>query len=188
MQARAELLAKGLHEDLYTAALMQGIKPEDGGGTGTPFITRGDGNCMLNSIALLFVREEGRAVRAAVTKLAAKLRLSIVLEGLRHMEAYMSLQEDIFCCWNNYTGDVHDRLAAAGWCVDPDSTDRDRVGARETARLLFVAQLHNIAVKGQWLQQFVLPILATVIQAPVRVFVPCKCRCKCTGGWRLEFA
>lgn len=175
VQARAELVAKGLDEDLYTAALMQGIHPEDGGGAGTPFITLGDGNCLLNSIALLFVTETGRSKRAAVSKLAAKLRLSVVLEGLRHMEAYMSMQEEIFCCWNNYTGDVYDKLTAAGWCVAPDTIDKDRVGSRETARLFFVAQLHNIAVKGQWLQQFVLPILATVVQAPVRVFVPCKC-------------
>ncbi|CAB1115209.1 unnamed protein product [Ectocarpus sp. CCAP 1310/34] len=171
-KTRAELVAKGLDEDMYTAALMQGTHPEDGGGTGTPFITLGDGNCLLNAVALQYVRAEGRAVRAAVPQLAAKLRLSVVLEGLRHMEAYLSLQEDIFCCWDNYTGDVYDRLTAAGWCVEPDTIDKARVGSRETARLFFVAQLHNIAVKGQWLQQFVLPILATVIQAPIRVFVP----------------
>lgn len=174
-QTRAELVAKGLDEDMYTAALMQGTHPEDGGGTGTPFITLGDGNCLLNAVALQYVRAKGRAVRAAVPQLAAKLRLSVVLEGLRHMEAYLSLQEDIFCCWDNFTGDVYDRLTAAGWCVEPDTIDKARVGSRETARLFFVAQLHNIAVKGQWLQQFVLPILATVIQAPIRVFVPCKC-------------
>ncbi|CAN0378121.1 unnamed protein product, partial [Ectocarpus sp. 12 AP-2014] len=180
---RAELVAKGLDEDMYTAALMQGTHPEDGGGTGTPFITLGDGNCLLNAVALQYVRAEGRAVRAAVPQLAAKLRLSVVLEGLRHMEAYLSLQEDIFCCWDNYTGDVYDRLTAAGWCVEPDTIDKARVGSRETARLFFVAQLHNIAVKGQWLQQFVLPILATVIQAPIRVFVPYHSVNISFGGW-----
>lgn len=136
---------------------------------------------MLNSIALHFVTETGRAVRNAVKQFSAKLRLSVVLEGLRHMETYMSLQDDVFCAWSNYGTEVFNDLTDAGWSIASTLGDKDRLGSRETARLFFVAQLHHIAVKGRWLQQFVLPILATVIQTPVRVFVPCECSVRSVG-------
>ena len=86
----------------------------------------------------------------------------------------MSLQDDGFCAWSTYGQEVFNDLTDAGWSISTTLGDKDRLGSRETARLFFVAQLHHIAVKGQ-LQQFVLPILATVIQTPVRVFVPCEC-------------
>ena len=86
----------------------------------------------------------------------------------------MSLQDDVFCAWSNYGQEVFNDLTDAGWSISTTLGGKGRLGSRETARLFFVAQLHHIAVKGQWLQQFVLPILATVIQTPVRVFVPCE--------------
>lgn len=150
----------------------------DGCGAGTPFITEGDGNCLLNSVAQLFLGKKARGIRNDVKTLAAKLRLSIVLEGMRHMEAYLSQQEDFFMGWAIYGDEVRDKLPKLGWTIEPAVHNRMRVGSRECARLMFIAQLKHISANRQWLQQFVFPLLATVIRSPFRAFLPCKCNGK----------
>lgn len=61
-----------------------------------------------------------------------------------------------------------------GWQVVPDAKDNWRIGWADCARLLYLAQLWHIAKQGAWLQQYVLPILATAMQSNVRVVVPCE--------------
>ncbi|CAN0326134.1 unnamed protein product [Ectocarpus sp. 6 AP-2014] len=51
----------------FTAALLNGIEPEDGGGVGTPFGSEGNGDCLLNSVAALFANEGGRKANLACT-------------------------------------------------------------------------------------------------------------------------
>lgn len=175
MQTEAELGAKDLQKDYFTEALLRGVQPVDGCGVGTPFITEGDGNCLLNSVAQLFVGKKARGIRNEVKTLAAKLRLSIYLEGMRHMEAYLSRQEDFFMGWSNYGDEVREGLPELGWTIEPQVHNRMRVGSRECARLMYIAQLRRNATNRNWLQQFVFPMLATVIRTPLRVFFPCKC-------------
>lgn len=174
VQTSAELEDKGLCIDYFTEALLRGIPPVDGGGVGTSFITLGDGNCLVNAVAQLFVVKKPRGIRNDVNALAANLRLSIVLEGIRHMEAYLSVQEDFFMDWSNYGDEVRDDLPKSGWKIEPDLHNKMRVGSRQCARLMFIAQLRHTAQNRRWLQQFVFPLLSTVIQAPLRVFLPCE--------------
>lgn len=173
-QTSSELRDKDLYIDYFTEALLRGVPPVDGCGVGTPFITEGDGNCLLNAVAQLFVVKKARGIRNDVKMVAAKLRLAIVLEGLRHIEAYLSVQEDFFMDWSNYGDEVRDELPKSGWKIEPDIDNEMRVGSRQCARLMFIAQLRHTAQNRRWLQQFVFPILATVIQTPLRVFLPCK--------------
>ncbi|CAB1101254.1 unnamed protein product [Ectocarpus sp. CCAP 1310/34] len=112
-------------------------------------------------------------MRNEIKSLAAKLRLSVTLEGMRHMEAYLSCQEDFFMCWSNYGDEVREGLPKLGWTIEPDAHNKHRLGSRNCARLMFVAQLiKHVAGNCNWLQQFAFPLLATVIQAPLRGFVP----------------
>lgn len=173
LHTAAELVEKGLEKDYFTEALLRGIGPEDGGGAGTPYITLGDGNCLLNAIAQLFLAEKPRGIRNDVQTLAVKLRLSIVLEGLRHMEAYLSRQEGFFMDWSNYVSEVREKLTKEGWTCSPKPNEM-RSASRRTARLLYVAQLSHIATNQRWLQQFVFPLMATVIQALFHPFLPCE--------------
>lgn len=175
VQTAEELLAKGLFKDKFTAALLNGIEPEDGGGVGTPFESDGNGDCLLNSVAAFFAKDGGRGVRSAVKTMAVKLRLSVVLYGLKYMELFLLEQDEHFGAWYNYTSDVRERLAKNGWDVAPDPDNNWHVGSSKCARLMFLAQLRSIAKPGVWLQQFVFPILATVVQSPLRVFLPCEC-------------
>lgn len=174
VQTEKDLKDKGLEKDHFTEALLRGIHPEDGCGAGTPFITEGDGNCLLNAVAQLFLEKKQRGIRNDVKTLAAKLRLSIFLEGIRHMETYLSRQEDFFMGWANYVSDVREKVANKGWSVAPEVDNNMRVSSRRGGRLLFVAQLHHIASNRTWLQQFVFPMLATVTQSPLRAFLPCE--------------
>lgn len=61
MQTKAELRAKGLDEDHFTAALLVGINPEDGRTAGTPFMTDPDGNCCTNALAQLYLPKKPRS-------------------------------------------------------------------------------------------------------------------------------
>ncbi|CAB1108529.1 unnamed protein product [Ectocarpus sp. CCAP 1310/34] len=151
-QTAKELLAKGLFKDKFTAALLNGVEPEDDGGVGTPFESEGNGDCLLNSVAALFANEGGRGVRSAVKTMAVKLRFSV---------------DGHFGVWYNYTSDVRKRLEKNGWHVVPDVDNNWHVGSSKCARLMFLAQLRSIAKPGAWLQQFVFPILATVAQSPL---------------------
>lgn len=176
-QTEAELLAKGLSKDNFTAAILNGAFPEDGGGSAAPVWIEGNGNCLFNACSAFFAKSGQRGVRSSVRALAAKLRLSVVLKGIKYMEVFLSRQEPFFGAWYNYTAEVREQMSAAGWHVEPDVENGWRVGSHECARLLYLAQLRHIACDGVWVQQFVFPILATVLQAPVRVFVPCETIC-----------
>ncbi|CBJ33025.1 hypothetical protein Esi_0406_0006 [Ectocarpus siliculosus] len=66
-QTAKELLAKGLFKVKFTAALLNGIEPEDCGGVGTPFESEGNGDCLLNSVATFFAKEGGRKANLACT-------------------------------------------------------------------------------------------------------------------------
>ncbi|CAN0233231.1 unnamed protein product, partial [Ectocarpus sp. 4 AP-2014] len=142
-QTAEELLAKGLYKDKFTAALLNGIEPEDGGGVGTPFESDGNGDCLLNSVAAFFAKDGGRGVRSAVKIMAVKLRLSVVLYGLKYMETFLLEQDDHFGAWYNYTSDVRERLAKNGWDVVPDPDNNWHVGSSKCARLMFLAQLQS---------------------------------------------
>ena len=162
--------------DVFTEALLNGANPEDGGGVGTPFRTEGNGDCLFNSVAAHLVVTGGRGNRNAVRALAAKLKLSVVLEGLKYMEFSLSSQYDFYRSWYNYVSEVREGLATSGWDVVPDEENGFRVGSSDCARLMYLAQLRHISQQGVYMQQFVFPILATVLQSPVRVFVPCEFR------------
>ncbi|CAM9263404.1 unnamed protein product [Ectocarpus sp. 4 AP-2014] len=88
------------------------------------------------------------------------------------MEVYLSRQEDFFMTCSNYAAEQRDKLKETGWNVEPEVGNATRVRSRRCARLLFIAQLNHIASDGAWLQQFVFPILSTVIQTPLRAFLP----------------
>ncbi|CAB1103038.1 unnamed protein product [Ectocarpus sp. CCAP 1310/34] len=171
-QTSLELIDKDLCIDYFTETLLRGVPPVDGCGVGTPCITEGDGNCLLNAVAQLFVVKKARGIRNDVKTFAAKLRVTIVLEGLRHIEAYVSVQEGFFMDWSNYGDEVRDELPKSGWKIEPGLDNKMRVGSRQCARLMFIAQLRHTAQNRRWLQQFVFAILATVIQTPLRVFLP----------------
>ncbi|CAM9745167.1 unnamed protein product [Ectocarpus sp. 4 AP-2014] len=138
-QTAEELLAKGLLKDKFTAALPNGVEPEDGGGVGTPFERDGNGDCLLNSVAVFFAKDGGRGIRSAVKTMAVKLRLSVVLYGLKHMELFLLEQDDHFGAWYNYTSDVRERLAKNGWDVVPHPDNNCHVGSSKCARLMFLA-------------------------------------------------
>ncbi|CAB1105710.1 unnamed protein product [Ectocarpus sp. CCAP 1310/34] len=170
VQTAKELQAKGLFKDKFTAALLNGVEPEDGGGVGTPFGSEGNGDCLLNSVAAFFAKEGGRGVRSAVQTMAVKLRLSV---------------DDHFGAWYNYTSDVRERLEKNEWHVVPDVDNNWHVGSSNCARLMFLAQLRSIAKPRAWLQQFVVPILATVVHSPLRVFLPFNTFNNAQGGpWK----
>lgn len=133
VQTAEDLLAKGLLKDKFTAALLNGIEPEDGGGVGTPFESDGNGDCLLNSVAAIFAKDGGRGVRSAVKTMAVKLRLSVVLYGLKYMELILLEQYEHFGAWYNYTSDVREILAKNGWDVVPDPTTTGTSG-RQNAR------------------------------------------------------
>ncbi|CAB1113381.1 unnamed protein product [Ectocarpus sp. CCAP 1310/34] len=132
-QTAEELVAKGLFKDKFTAALLNGIEPEDGGGVGTPFESDGNGDCLLNSVAAFFAKDGGRGVRSAVKTMAVKLRLSVVLYGLKYMELFLLEQDEHFGAWYNYTSDVWERLAKNGWDGAPDP-DKTGTSGRQNAR------------------------------------------------------
>ncbi|CAB1096273.1 unnamed protein product [Ectocarpus sp. CCAP 1310/34] len=170
-QTEKELLDKELSKDYFTAALLRGVQHVDGLGAGTPFITAGDGNCLLNAVAQLFAKKT-RGMGNEIKSLAAKLRLSVTLEGMRHMEAYLSCQEDFSMCWSIYGNELREGLPKLGWTIEADAHNKHRLGSRNCSRLMFVAQLKHVAGNCNWLQQFAFPLLAIVIQVPLRGFVP----------------
>lgn len=174
MQTEKELFAKGLSTDNFTAALMNGVQPEDGGEVGTPIEVDGNGDCLLNSVSAFFAKAGTRGARSAINVMALKLRLSLLINGLKYMEVFLLDQEEHFGAWYNYTSVVREQLVKNGWHVHPDTSNNWRVGSADCARLLYVAQLRHIARQGVWLQQFVFPILATVVQSYLRVFLPCE--------------
>ena len=174
VQTEQELLDKGLEKCHFTAAILRGINDEDGREAGTPYLTDGDGNCLLNAIALLFVKKQPRGVRSVVKTMAAQLRLAIVLEGLRNVEVYLDRQYDFYGTWYNYDSDAVLKLEKASWVTSPMAGDRFIMASRDSARLFFLACLHHVARDKVYLQQFVLPILSTVIRGPIRAFVPCE--------------
>lgn len=173
-QTDRELLGKGAEQCHFTSAILRGINHEDGREAGTPYLTDGDGNCMLNAVAMQFVKKQPRGVRNAVKTMAAQLRLGIVVEGLRNIEVYLDRQYEFYGTWYNYVDQVVFDLRRCGWVVDAMPEDRWRMASRDCARLVFLGCLHHIARDKVFLQQFVLPMLATVIRGPVRVFVPCE--------------
>lgn len=177
-QKSSELAEKGLEEDHFTAACLRGILPEDGEGAGTPFYTMGDGNCLFNAISSQIVSEKKLHRRMhPVRKMSTKLRVGVVLAGLKYMELFLAeYGNGFYQSWYNYSDDVRVKLEKAGWTLMMETSDDMRVATPECARLMFVAQLHHIARDGVWLQQFVFPLLSTVIQAPLRVFFPCEIR------------
>ena len=154
---------------------MKGIEPEDGGKGGTPIASEGNGDCLLNSVAAFFAKAGKRGVRSAVKAMARKLRLSMVLVGLKYMELFLLEQKYHFGAWYNYTSEVREMLVKKGWHIVPDPENNWFVGSPECARLVYLAQLRHIAEQGVWLQQFVFPLLATVVHSPLRVFLPCGC-------------
>lgn len=172
---KEHLLEKCMEVDAFTAALLKGA-PEDGGGVGTPIWTEGNGDCLFNSVAAHLAVTKGRGSRNAVRAISAKLRLSVVCFGIKYKEFFLSTKADFYGAWYNYVSEVREKLTGAGWEVIPDTEDGFRVGSCDCARLLYLVQLRHIARQGVYIQQFVFPILATVIQAPLRVFVPCESR------------
>ena len=174
MQTENELIAKGLSKDKFTAALLNGVAPEDGGKVGTPMEVDGNGDCLLNSVSAFFAKAGNRGARSAINVMALKIRLSMLLKGLRYMEVFLLDQEEHFGAWYNYTSVVRERLAKNGWHVHPDPANNWRLGSADCARLMYIAQLRHIAKQGVWLQQFVFPILATVTRSYLRVFLPCE--------------
>ncbi|CAB1096799.1 unnamed protein product [Ectocarpus sp. CCAP 1310/34] len=130
------------------ATLLNGIEPEDGGGVGTPFESDGNGDCLLNSVAAFFAKDGGRGVRSAVKTMAVKLRVSVVLYGLKYMELFLLEQDEHLGAWYNYTSDVRERLGKNGWDVAPDRGNNWHVGSSKCARLMFLAQLRSIAKPG----------------------------------------
>lgn len=160
--------------DLFTAALLKGANPEDGGGVGIPHFADGNGDCLLNSAGTLFVKAGQRGVRSSARTLAAKLRLSIVLTGLKYMKYFLNRRDELFGSGIMYTAEVREMLSRNGWHVVPDAEDNWRVGSADCAWLLYLAQLWHVAKQGVWLQQLMLPIPATVVQSNVRVVVPCE--------------
>ncbi|CAB1102434.1 unnamed protein product [Ectocarpus sp. CCAP 1310/34] len=109
-QTAEEVVAKGLFKDKFTAALLNGIEPEDGGGVGTPFESDGKGDCLLNSVAAFFAKDGGQGVRSAVKTIAVKLRLSVVLFGLIYMGLFLLEQDDI-----SGHGTTTRRMCGKGW-------------------------------------------------------------------------
>lgn len=116
----------------------------------------------------------GERVRSAVKALAAKLRLNVLLHGMKYMELFISEHEEFFGAWYNYKSEVRERLAAAGWHVVPDAENNWLIGSSDCSRLMYLAQLRYIFSDGVWLQQLVFPILVPVVQTSLRVFLPCE--------------
>ena len=96
MQTENELIAKGLSNHKFTAALLNGVAPEDGGKVGTSMEVDGNGDCLLNSVSAFFAKAGYRGARSAINVMALKIRLSMLLNGLRCMEVFLLDQEKHF--------------------------------------------------------------------------------------------
>ncbi|CAB1120790.1 unnamed protein product [Ectocarpus sp. CCAP 1310/34] len=150
-QTDRELLEKGAEQCHFTSAILRGINHEDGREAGTPYLTDGDGNCLLNAVAMLLVKKQPRGVRNAVKTMAAQLRLGIVVEGLRNIEVYLDRKYEFYGTWYNYVDQLVFDLKRCGWVVDAMPENRWRM-----ASLTSVQNVNG----GEWQWTLFQPLVA----------------------------
>ncbi|CAM9703547.1 unnamed protein product [Sphacelaria rigidula] len=95
----------------------------------------------MTAVATLIIAISRRGNRRkAISRLAKKLRLAIVITGIKYMKLFLGDQYDCFGDWPCYSTEAREDLATSGWTESPGVDDGLSLDSTDTARLMFVRQ------------------------------------------------